>query len=1120
MLNLWLQRNRTGRALLLLSAIVFPSFLLAQNDTAVLSGRVLDPSGLGVPGAHVRLTRQSTGAIRETLSAIDGAYRLELIEPGDYALHVAANGFKTQEYSAIHLQVAQASQLNVALAVGIVSEHVSVTESVSPLDAVSVAQGTVVGEEKIKALPLNGRQFLQLALLSPGVNSGGAAVQQNAVRQGEVAGLSVAGSRTNDSAYLLDGVINTDPDYNALNYVPIVDTISEFRVQVAQYSAEYGRASGGQVNVLTQSGSNDWHAAAWEFLRNNQLDARPFNLTTQSSVPKFQRNQFGGLLGGSVVKNKLFAFFSYEALRTRQAAANLTTIGVPDALQRAGNFSAEAATTLIYDPTSTLTAGLRTPFPGNIIPATRIDPSVSAAMGILPLPNVAGGLYINSSDVQLQNYGNYSGRADYQMTDTLKIFGRYSGSQENSSIPVVLPGRANLDNATPRNVAVGVTKVVSSDKVNDLRLGFNRLNFEFGLPELDFNVNGQPSQLPNFIVGQLNFGGAGPYSGVGQGGIARARDNVYQVWDVFAWQHGRHALSFGGEFDRTQYVRFEYADPLGSLTFTKGYTDATAAAPKATDLSGDALATALLGMPSAAVRTVGPNRIDGLQSNTAAFIQDDIRLTPSLTLNAGVRWEVSPPLRDIRDQMSSIDFGTAPSPVAIFAAGQQGIYSPKLYVCGKDGYPAGCAYTNWRNLSPRIGLAWSLNDKTVIRAGGGIYYGTQDANTLLKLAQSLPTTYNQTLTFNAYVPQNPGLNVFAPAIVGGQAIQAASIDPHQGTPYSPQWSFNLQRTIAPNLVLEAGYLGTAGIHLEQNVQVNNSMPGATVKRPYYGLTLSPAEQAQLAFPMSNPIVPVTTINYFPHAAQSNYHALTARLERRFHAGASLLSSFTWSKAISNAPQYRNAGGITGSENSPPQNSFDLAADRSLSYYNAKFRIVTTGVYDLPFGNGHRLFAEGTAAAILGGWRLSGILQLQTGFPFTVDYKGDPINIGGGSGGILVRPNYALNASGSPVDPNLSSAQRSTAAWFNTAAFVQPVYQFGAVGRNTMIGPGLTNVDATVARTFRILEKLKLQFRVEVFNLANHSNYNLVGRIVNDPTFGIVQNQLAPRQIQLGFKAEF
>src|SRR5579871_4100315 len=1111
--------KRPWGGLLLCAAMVFPAVLLAQNDTAVLSGRVVDPSGLSVLGAHVRLTRQSTGATRETLSTSDGAYRLELIEPGDYALSVAAEGFKTQEYKPIHLQVAQASQLNVTLAIGVVSEHVSVSETVSVLDAVSVAQGTVVGEEKIKALPLNGRQFLQLALLSPGVNSGGMAVQQNAVRQGEVAGLSVAGSRTNDSAYLLDGVINTDPDYNALSYVPIVDTISEFRVQVAQYSAEYGRASGGQVNVLTQSGTNTWHAAGWEFLRNNDLDARPFNLTTQSNVPKFQRNQYGGLVGGAVVKNKLFGFFSYEALKTRQAAANLTTVSVPDALQRAGNFSEEAGTTTIYDPT-TLNAGQRTPFPGNIIPATRIDPSVSTAMQVLPQPNVAGGFYINSSDVQVQNYGNYSARFDFQAMDTLKVFGRYSGSQENASLPVGLPLRANLDNATPQNVALGATKVISDSKVNDLRLGFSRLNFLFGLPELSFSVNGQPEQLPNFIVGQMNFGGAGPYAGAGQGGIGHARDNVYQIWDVFAWQHGRHALSFGAEYDKTQYVRYEYADPLGSLTFTKGYTNATGAAPKTGDLSGDATATALLGLPSTAVRTVGPNRMDGRQTNTAVFAQDDVRLSPSLTLNAGLRWEVNPPMSDSRYQMSSIDYASAPPPVAIFNAGLQGIYSPKLFVCGKDGYPAGCAYTNWRNFSPRVGLAWSVNDKTVIRVGGGIYYGTQDANTLLKMAQSLPTTYNQTLTFNAYVPQNPNLNVFGPAIVGSQAIQAASIDPHQGTPYSPQWSFNIQRSLKENMVLEVGYLGTGGIHLEQNVQLNNGLPGTAVKRPYYGLTLVPAVQAQLAFPMSSTIVPVSTINYFPHSAQSNYHALTARLERRFHAGFSLLNSFTWSKAISNAPQYRNAGGITGSENSPPQNSFDLAAERSLAYFNTKFRSVTSVVYDLPFGKGHHMFAQGLGRTVLGGWQLSGIIQLQSGFPFTINYKGDPINIGGGSGGILTRPNYVLNANGSPVDPNLSSGQRSTASWFNTGAFVQPINQFGAVGRNTMQGPGLGNIDTTIARTFHIYEKLNLQFRVEVFNIANHSNYNLIGRIVNDPTFGIVQNQLPPRQIQVGFKAEF
>ena len=1093
---------------------------MAQNESAVLSGRVTDPSGLGVPSAKIRLTQTATGANRDTLSSTTGEYRLDLLEPGDYSISVSAPGFKVFEDPKIHLQVAKASQLDVPLTVGPASEQILVQGDVSQLNTESIAQGAVISEEKVKALPLNGRQFLQLALLSPAVNSGGLAVQQDSLRQGQTGGLSVAGMRTNDSAYLLDGVMNTDPDYNALSYVPVVDAISEFQVQVAQYSAEYGRASGGQINVLTQSGSNQVHGSAWEFLRNNKLDARPFNLTTSSDVPKFQRNQYGAQIGAPILKNKLFGFFSWEGLKTRQAAANLTTIGVPDALQRAGNFSGEIKTTVIYDPTTPLVSGSRTPFAGNIIPASRIDPSVSAAMNILPLPNLPGGLYVNSTDVLVQNDNNYSARVDYNLNDKTKLFTRYSSAVEDASIPVVLPQRANLDNAIPRNVAAGITQAISANKVNDIRLGFNRLNFLYGLPELTFPVNGGNTQLPNFIIGSLNFGGAGPYNATGQGGVAQSRDNTYQLWDVFAWQLGRHSIKLGGEFDWIEYVRFEYADPLGSMTFTSGYTNMTAAAPKAGDKSGDATATALLGLPQTAVRTLGPNRIDGRQYNYAAFIQDDIKLTSKVTANVGLRYEVSPPMYDTRNQMASINFGVVPSPQTIFATGQQGVYSPQLFLCGEAGTPRGCAYTNWKNFSPRAGIAWSVDPKTVIRVGGGIYYGTQDGNPLLKLAQSLPTTYAQTLTFNAYVPQNPNLNVFTPAIVGTASIQAAAIDGKQGAPYSPQWSFNIQRSLTSQTILEVGYLGTGGLHLEQNVQVNNSMPGTVAKRPYYGLQLSPAVQAALHFPMTSATVPVTTINYFPHSAQSNYHALTTRLERRFTAGFSLLSSFTWSKAISNAPQYRNAGGITGNENSPPQNSFNLAADRSLAYFNAKFRWVTSGVYDLPFGKGKKMLTHGAGAAILGGWQVSAILQMQTGFPYTINYKGDPINIGGGSGGILVRPNYVLGSNGMPVDPNLPSDQRSTAQWFNTAAFVQPVYSFGTVGKNTMIGPSLVNLDSTIARTFRLMERTSLQFRAEFFNLANHSNYNLIGRIANDPTYGIVQNQLSPRQIQFAVKLSF
>ncbi|HML15867.1 MAG TPA: carboxypeptidase regulatory-like domain-containing protein [Bryobacteraceae bacterium] len=405
-----------------LSVLLLAGVVWAQNETAVLDGRVTDPGGLGVAGAKIRLIETATGAPRTTETSREGLYHFDLLPPGDYSIRVAAQGFKTFEDSQLHLEVARSSTFDIPLTLGAVTESIEVKSEVSPLTTTSAAEGTVISSAEVKAIPLNGRQFLQLALLSPGANSGGIAVQQNSLRQGEVGGLSVAGQRTNDSAYLLDGVMNTDLDYNALNYVPIVDAISEFQVQVAQYSAEYGRASGGQINVLTQSGTVDWHGSAWDFLRNNVFDARPFNLTTSSSVPEFRRNQFGGTIGGPLYKKKLFGFFSYEGLRNRQAAANLTTVAVPDALQRVGNFSEEIATTVIYDPSSTITNGKRAPFPGNIIPPNRVSPQVLAAMAVLPLPNVAGGFYVNTTELLLENFDNESARVDYSLSDRLRLF--------------------------------------------------------------------------------------------------------------------------------------------------------------------------------------------------------------------------------------------------------------------------------------------------------------------------------------------------------------------------------------------------------------------------------------------------------------------------------------------------------------------------------------------------------------------------------------------------------------------------------------------------------------------------------------------------------------------------
>jgi hypothetical protein len=350
-------------------------------------------------------------------------------------------------------------------------------------------------------------------------------------------------------------------------------------------------------------------------------------------------------------------------------------------------------------------------------------------------------------------------------------------------------------------------------------------------------------------------------------------------------------------------------------------------------------------------------------------------------------------------------------------------------------------------------------------------------------------------------------------------VQQRSIDINQRTSYSTQWTFSIQQELGRDIILELGYQGDAGLKLEQNVQPNNAQPGLGAvdpRRPYKGLQWAQGLQFPAYFTVVGNSVPVGFINYYSHSAQSNYHALLARLEKRFNHGLSWLAAYTFSKAITNAPQYRNAGGATGQENSPPQDSFNLRGERGLAAFDTRSRLVNTAVWDLPFGKGRRMLQSGPASWVLGGWQMAGILAMQSGFPLTLNIKGDTAGVGAGTGGIYVRPNWI-----SGNVPTLSGSARTATRWFNTAAFsAPPAGAFGSLGRNTMIGPGLVNLDLSLAKSFKIREAVTIQFRAEAFNLFNHPNFNQVNRIVNDPTFGQIQNQLDPRQLQFGMKVVF
>jgi hypothetical protein len=1085
------------RILLAFAVVVLipPAWALAQSDSATLTVVVGDQSGAGIPGATVGVKSVSTGATREAVSDGRGVATFTVLPPGVYETTVSLDGFKQFRDSALRLQVAQTATLNVTLEVGNVSEAVQVTAAVRLLDMSSATHGTVITQEKVEALPLNGRQFIQLALLVPGANAGGRSVQQNSTgRLNQTGGLSIGGGRTNNTLFLIDGAIDTDPDYNSLSYSPSVDGISEFQVQTSQFAAEYGRA-GAQVNLVTKSGAARMSGSLFEFTRNKRFDSKPFNLVGE--LPRFQRDNFGGTLGGPLLRNRVFFFGAYEQLRRREAASSLTTVTVPTELERRGDFS-QSPGGGIFDPTTSTTT--RTQFPNNTIPADRLDPLVLAAIRALPLPNTGARGYVNTGEITEQDNYNSSLRIDLNGGPGNLMFARVSMADENAIIPEPVPGRLNVSDGQPLNAAAGWTKVIGKQLVNEARVGYSRLNLISGLPELTFNVGGTNTTIPRFIVGGYPaMGGAGAFTGTNGGGITRVRNSTLQFYDNVSLQRGAHGFKAGVEFLAIQYNRTEVPSTLGTFTFVAGYTSRSAS----NDGTGSTLASAMLGQPQIGNRAVGPSTIAGRQQAFSTYLQDDWRVSNKLTLNLGVRYEVSPPLYDANGLMSTIDFRNVPTPRQIFAEGRLAYYTPTVVVCGQNGMPKGCANTDKNNVAPRFGFSWQAADRMVIRGGAGIYYAPQDGNPLFRLAAGIPGNIAQAITFNAFVPsRGPGYDIFGPAILGPAQIQQAALDIDQQTGQSAQFTLGVQRELANDWVVDVSYVRTRAKYLEQNVQVNNAMPGSGAvdpRRPYAALLFAPNTRFPSYVTVQGDRVPVGQVNYLPHSARSEYDALELRVEKRFSRGFSVLSAYTFADAQSNAPQFRNAGGVNGAENSPPQNSFDLEAEWGPAYYSTRHRWVTSATTTIPWG-----------------FRLAGIWTMQSGFPFTVNLQGDTAGIGGGTGGILIRPNAVAG-----VDPYVPKSEWKNGRYLNPAAFAAPpAGTFGNVGRNSVVGPGYINLDLAISRSIALGGSKRLELRAESFNLFNRRNYFLVGRLQNVANFGQLLSQNDPRQMQFGVRFTF
>lgn len=1103
--------------LIALSTLWVPS-LHAQANGGRIDGTVSDPQSLALPGVRLTLSETRTGLERATANSASGTYLFAGLQPGNYRLTAELNGFQTKT-AVVILEVDQQLRLDLRLELAKVAQEVEVQSTIPLVQREDAALGAVVNHSLTSELPLNGRQFLELALLVPGVHMshGAQAGDMSPLywRPGQDSAISVGGSRPGSNFYLLDGTTNTDPAFNTYVISLAPDAIQEFKVQTLNYSAQYGGGGGGIINVVSMTGTNQFHGTVYEFLRNSMFDAREF--TTMDELPHFSQNQFGGSLGGPLRQNRTFFFTHYEGFRKSQGQSMI--LSVPLAAQRLGDFSGTAP---IYDPETaqanpnfnpdlpvspTNPRIIRQQFPGNILPSDRIDPIAAAVLSeFVVAPNMAGGTN-NYFDSRVTRHANdqVTARFDHQFSPQDTLFGRYSVSFERGFTPENLPGFGSNHDHTVQNVTLNYTHIFSPKLVSVSSFGLQRMS----LTRLGENANGE-NLVARLGIPGVGFGGPEAYglpgfdvqgyNRIGDSILATPvyyNDTVFHWGEVINWQLGHHALKLGGGVRRFRWPMLGFFQNRGYFQFTRGFTTQTAT----NDGTGNALASFLLGLPVVAQRQAGLPSMDMRQTSFEGFVQDDWRVRTNLTLNLGLRYEYSSPLHDVRKVLSNLDF----------VDGQ-----PVAYIGGQAGYPRGLAWMPKTNFAPRVGLSFSpFGDHTVLRAAYGLFYAPVIMNTWCNQVHNVPLVFPETLQSDNFVPSIQQIGFGDPAL-GQTVVSFGSLDPRMDAGYVQQWNFNIQRQVSPSTVLEVGYIGSRGVHLQRAHLVNNAPPGPGPigpRRPFRKIPFVSGTVIPEGVAVASTTFPVSGINWLENSASSSYNAAYISLKRNFASGLSFVSSYTFSKNLSDAPDFRSPM----FESTIPQDNSNLRNEWGLSC-DIQQRLVASMLYQIPF---RRTPSQAGLASVLahvaGNWQLATIFQVQSGFPYTISVFGDTANAGTLLGESPIRANAV-----SGVDPNLPDGERNATRWFNTDAFVAPpAFQFGNAGRNTMRGPSLQVIDLALYRNFRVNEDVQLQFRSEFFNALNHTNLGIPNRFVNTPQFGsITMPMSSARQIQFALKVLF
>ncbi len=1104
-----------GLCLLLASA----SF---AQTLGVISGEVKDSSGAIVPGVTVTVTNKATNATREAQSNTSGEFSFPALQPGNYELKATLPGFRTVT-QAVELQVQGAPRVNFKMEVGELAESM-VVSAVAPLITTENATvGTVIENRRIVELPLNGRNYLSLVALSPNVSAEFAGAGQAGDRQGGSRAnqqLSISGQRREFNYFTLDGVDNTDVNFNTYIFLPSVDALEEFKVQTGIYSAEFGRAAS-QVNVVTKSGSNTVHGTVFEFHRNDAFDSRPYAFTAaQAAQPKapFKWNQYGYTAGGPIWRNKIFIMSNFEGYKDRKQFQNLYT--VPSVAMRNGDFSAVSVPLL--DPTQcTVAGGIRTcaTFPGNQIPASRINTISKKLLEFYPEPNAAGTInnYVSQQN-RVINKSQYTQRIDFVQSSASTWMGRYSYGKEDEITPALKLNGTKLINHVHQGM-IGNTRTLSPTVVNEFRFGYNSFFNTFGR-ELAFvrNVTSElaipgMNSIPDEAWGIPSIGLGQGYSGWGDSteGPYTNRNKVFEIIDNVSWLRGTHSFKVGGSIRFDQFNQVGNQFSRGGFQFNGNATSPTGSTPAV----GTAFADFLLGYQRLSELSTGLARINFRATSQSYYVTDTWRMRSNMTLDLGLRYEYTPPWLDKGGTLINayLPFHDVGLPVAdqsrhptLVRIGEGDFYEglgirfgPAIKTA-RDPKLMGERLINddKLNFAPRAGWAWTPSDKWSVRAGAGIFYMQDTGNPRFDMARNAvgrrqDTADNTVPDLNWASPfRGSGTNpcgVQPPLVCIPLHYVLANIYERQ-TPRMFQYLFNIQRELSRNTALEIGYLGSRSQRLERMFDRNEVVPGTV------GTTQD-----------RRPYPEFTRIQEIGNVAEAKYNSLTAKLTRRLDKGLSLLGGYTFSKSRDNGSGIR----VLNGDQLFPQNSECFECEFGPSIFDVRHRFVSSVLYELPFGEGKPFAKTGVAAAVLGGWQASTIVSASTGFPRNSAPGSDRANTGSDQRANLV----------AGQDPN--SGPKTIQKWFNTDAFaLQPLGTYGNSPRNNITGPGIFNFDMSIIRNFRFATSKSIQFRLEAFNVLNQPVWNDPNTsMANLAQFGTITSTRKPmRELQLGMKFVF